>query len=201
MPDQTDNSNNVFIKCPQCGKVLQFKAFPNYKKARLKCPFCHYDNTTENYIQIKANKPEDGLSGGNNSEEEGTVTLTEVILHSLTNNQRRSLTMGENTIGRSSLTPKAKVTFDDPQKYLSRNHALITVLRTGNGKIQCRLSDNNSMNGTYIGNTRISSGTIVVVPAGQEFTLGRMKFVIEINDSGAKPMGPINNESGPTELL
>lgn len=202
-PKDTPLSNNIFIKCPSCGKVLQFRAFPNYKKARLKCPFCHFDDLIENYTSLQSNvkttKPDIPPM---QDEDEATRTLDPVItIRCLSNNQSHQLRVGENTIGRSSATPQATVTFDDPNKFISRNHARITVIRTPGGSLQCRLSDNGSKNGTFIGKTRISNGTIVIVPAGQVFTLGRMQFVIDIQGDKSVMCSGDSSSSSPTELI
>ncbi len=194
-PQGAPLTNNIYIKCPKCGKVLQFKAFPNYKKARLKCPFCEYDDLIENYntMQMKTSTPPTKPTVPM-SPPPMTHQSTIVNLRCIDNGQVRSLQMGDNSIGRSSITPQASVTFDDNQRYLGRNHAKITIIRSPQGTIQCRLSDNGSKNGTFIGKNRINPGTIVVIPAGQEFSLARLRFVIDIEGNNA----PQNN--GETNL-
>ena len=199
----TPSANNVFIKCPECGKVLQFKAFPNYQKAKLTCPFCKYHNSIENYVSIKApsqlQEPQPPLDGDTDTEDmDATRTPGSVQLRRVDTGETRTLREGLNTIGRSSATPQATVTFDDPQKYLSRNHATINVVATGKG-LSVRLQDNGSKNGTFINNTRLSSGTIVAVQNGGMFTMGRLRFVVEITNRGSSPRHGSNSPA--TELI
>lgn len=199
----TPSANNVFIKCPECGKVLQFKAFPNYQKAKLTCPFCKYQNSIENYVSIKTPsqqlQPQPPLDGDGDTEDlDATRTPGSVQLRCVDTGATRTLREGLNTIGRSSATPQATVTFDDPQKYLSRNHATINVVATGKG-LSVRLQDNGSKNGTFINNTRLSSGTIVAVQNGGMFTMGRLRFVVEITSRSAGPRPGGNSPA--TELI
>ena len=71
-------------------------------------------------------------------------------------------------------------------------------LATGKG-LSVRLQDNGSKNGTFINNTRLSSGTIVAVQNGGMFTMGRLRFVVEITNRGLSPRPGSNSPA--TELI
>lgn len=200
MPDnkaQEGSQNNVVIRCPQCGKILQFKPFPNYQKAKLSCPFCKFHDSIENYPPATIARKQPPTPP---TPHDDTIPLNPATIRCLDTGVSHPLELGKNTIGRSCAAPQASITFDDAQKYLSRVHATIDVVDTGAHGLQIRLSDNGSKNGTFVNGKRLTPSAIVVVAPGSVISMGRFRFEVVL-DNKQTPQQPFNNGSGPSTVL
>jgi len=232
----------LYVQCPnkQCGKVLSFKAFPNYKEARITCPFCEYQakikefmsfvpkksaqKTPQQHEQSRANAPMPPMPPAQPAPcrtpmqqpmgpaqqpqkpmasaavDDPTVTISDlkVFIQCIDNKMKFELKPGKNIIGRTSAQPKATILFPDPEKYLSRNHASITVMHTPQG-IEIRLVDNGSVNGTFVQGKRLPAGTICKIPANIVITLGRLRFIVFVESAGST--GTSNYGNTPNTIL
>lgn len=211
---------SLYVKCPNanCGKVLAFKSFPNYQEAKITCPYCNYQAKIKDFIpftpkgqttpqQAPAQQPmgpvggyyggdQTQLMGGGPAGNDQTQMYVQTPkMMCLETHETKTLQMGKNTIGRTASQQQATITFNDPEKYLSRNHATVNVVNTPSG-LQIQLSDNKSVNGTFIQGKRLPAGTIVKVTPDMVITLGRLRFQITF-----PPAGPGNKSFDSTMLV
>ncbi|MBO5053999.1 MAG: FHA domain-containing protein [Muribaculaceae bacterium] len=195
----------VHIKCPNCGKILSFKPFPNYLESPLRCPFCSYNGLIKEYIKydpspqppispiISGNGPMPPLGGNNDATKilnngannNAGNNLTGAFIECIDSGVKQPLRQGRNTIGRTAQPPKASIMFNDPMKHIGRAHAAIDVQVKNNGLVFL-LQDLNSLNGTWVNNNKVTNGTIVKLLPGAIFKLAGMSFTIRLN---SQPQG------------
>lgn len=92
-----------------------------------------------------------------------------------------ALRIGKNAIGRASQSSTADIQLPSSDCYMSKCHAVIVMQKLPSGEIRHLLSDNSSLNGTYLNGTRLSPGDEIVLKSGDEIRLGRtkLKFVLQ----------------------
>lgn len=185
MPISSDISNLVVVKCPECGLRLSFKAVPNYREKPITCPKCHHSDIVGHFTmvqdpaQIQGNNP---TSASSDDDETRTVPTYGAVIKCLETGEERPLKPGPNTIGRAAHVPKASVLFTDKEQYMSRLHATLTFLTTGQLP-QLQLRDEDSANGTFVSDVAIPRKSIVKLNSGTPFKMGKLTFVCNIVDT------------------
>lgn len=105
-----------------------------------------------------------------------------VAVVSLTNvdtGESHNLLTGENVVGRRTATPRARILFDDPEHYMSRCQAVLTV-RSEADRTEVLLRDAGSANGTFVNGVRLPEGTMVRLADGDTFVMGKNLYRITI---------------------
>ena len=181
--------NLIVIKCPKCGTRLSFKPIPNYREKKVTCPKCKHSAQAGNYILEY--DPEQVVQEEN---EDTRITSGQVYIRCVETGEQHTLKNGSNTIGRKVASPKAEITFVDPEKYMSKLHASISVVNTG-GRTRLHLRDENSTNGTSIKGKQVPKGSIVLLSPGVEFKMGNLNFVCTIPSEGNQSVSSNNEDT------
>ena len=170
----------IAIKCPHCliGLKVDEGKIP-LGLTSFKCPKC------------KGAIPISLLSAGNR---EGNNDPDTILIHPLktdigrltvlpdenTPEQHLSLHEGTLIIGRKSNASKASLPIQTGDRTMSREHAVIEVIKAEKGGYKHYLSDNNSKNHTLYNNNYLGDGEVVVLNDNDEIILGHT--VIRFND-------------------
>lgn len=183
----------VVVRCPQCGMRIQFKPVPNYRARVMKCSNCNYADIAANFPPAEQKRPK------SYDITDSTVipNAKKVRLKCMDTGESHLLSTGTNTIGRKVSEPRAAVTFNDPERFMGRLHASITVAQTPQG-IQLQLKDENSSNGTFVKNIRINPNSIVKILPGDIIQFGRMRFQCIVEGEAHRPMGPLRPDDNTT---
>ena len=82
------------------------------------------------------------------------------------------LELGDNTIGRKAQTSKASLQIDTTDRYMSRQHARISVRRLPDGGLKSVLRNDQNKNDTLIDGQAIENGDEIRLTNGTRITMG-----------------------------
>lgn len=197
----TPDPTKAYVRCPNkdCAKVLSFKVFPNYKDAPIECPHCHTRGLVRDFIELRPRIPVDParqpvqtpLQPSPSSQPpqqpsiQATMRLHEqreavITLENVDTGESHNLLPGDNVVGRRTATPRAQILFDDPEHYMSRCQAVITVRNESSGT-EVLLRDAGSANGTFVNGVRLPEGTMVRLADGDTFVMGKHLYRLTIS--------------------
>ncbi len=103
-----------------------------------------------------------------------------VTLENVDTGESHNLLPGDNVVGRRTATPRAQILFDDPEHYMSRCQAVITVRNESSGT-EVLLRDAGSANGTFVNGVRLPEGTMVRLADGDTFVMGKHLYRLTIS--------------------
>lgn len=188
-----NSQNLVIVKCPNpnCGLQLSFKAVPNYREKPISCPRCHHSGIVKDFIFIK-------VPGA--AEQSNETQMTTAYIRCIETGEEYPLKPGATTIGRRAHSASANVTFNDPEMFMSRLHATITIVNTGDSR-QFHLRDEKSANGTIIDGQTLPPGSIVKLAPGKEFKMGKLTFVCRFDDDSTRIVKKKNADDGKTTMV
>lgn len=193
--------------------MLSFKVFPNYKDAPIECPHCHARGRVRDFVELRprvavdpAHQPvqtplQSRVSQPSSQQplqsvresvpatmrlfghlpEQSVVTVT---LENVDTGERHDLMPGDNIVGRRTATPRAQILFEDPEHYMSRCQAVLTVRKEA-GSAEVLLRDAGSANGTFVNDVRLPEGTMVRLAAGDTFVMGKHLYRLIISRQSA----------------
>jgi hypothetical protein len=92
-----------------------------------------------------------------------------------------TLKRGTNTLGRTSPNSSSSIQLPTTDPYMSKNHLIIDVVMKPDSTFEHRLSDNRSMNGTFLNDIRIEQGDVIILSPGDTLRLGHttVKFIVD----------------------
>lgn len=186
--------SEISIKCPTCGKVLRIMETPTINSAKFICPVCKEKHIVGNCQRIQKNHQKDieatqyGTSqstasvhaeetqyepNGSRAIDERRVPNAPVNVGYLVDSagRRYQLSKGVNTIGRKAMTSNATVQIDDPNGYMSRNHASIEVRERGNQLLYIMKNTINK-NPSFVNGNLVSEGDQLILNHGDRLKLG-----------------------------
>ena len=186
--------SEISIKCPTCGKILRIKETPTINTAKFICPVCKEKHIVGNCQRIQKNRPKDieatqyGTSqsttsgsaedtqyepNGSGAVEGTRVANAPVNVGYLVDSagRRYQLSKGVNTIGRKAMASNATVQIDDPNGYMSRNHASIEVRERGNQLLYIMKNTLNK-NPSYVNGNLVNEGDQLILNHGDRLKLG-----------------------------
>lgn len=79
---------------------------------------------------------------------------------------------GVNTIGRKASTSKASVQVDTDDHRMSRHHAQLQLDSLGNGIVKLKISNWQNKNGTWVNDTLLADGEVIIVKPGDRIRMG-----------------------------
>lgn len=182
--------SEILIKCPTCGKLLRIKETVKL----FICPVCKEKHRVGNCQRIQKKPQKDieatqyGTSQSNTSgsgeetqyEPNGSGAVEETRVANAPVNvgylvdsagRRYQLSKGVNTIGRKAMTSNATVQVDDPNGYMSRNHASIEVRERGNQLLYIMKNTLNK-NPSYVNGNLVNEGDQLILNHGDRLKLG-----------------------------
>ncbi len=190
--------------------MLSFRIFPNYKDAPVECPHCHTRGKVRDFIELRPRVPADSvrqpvqtpLQASQQAHSQhsqplpsfqpsrepsapATIRIHEqsvavVALENVDTGESHNLLPGDNVVGRRTATPRAQILFDDPEHYMSRCQAVITVRHESAGT-EVLLRDAGSANGTFVNGVRLPEGTMVRLADGDTFVMGKHLYRLTIS--------------------
>ena len=169
----------IFIVCPECQQQLSFNEVPGYQNMVVQCPKCHFKAKAGVYQSA-------GLArGGHGSDEAPTQLVTAPPSSSgdmgqirvINTNEVKWLKEGSNVIGRRANSGTADIQISD-DKYMSRRHVQINVVRKGNG-FEHHLVEIGSTNSVKLNGKEINRNDILKLKFGDILTLGQTEISFE----------------------
>lgn len=195
----------IRIKCPTCGKILRLADAPNINQSTFVCPICKERHIVGKCVRIdtsprprgaedtyyKGNSSSTGVDetciGGVDETRIGSVNDTRFVqaprhqpIGYLTdlNGRRYALRIGLNTIGRKANTSTATVQIDTPDRYMSRNHAVIDVRQVG-GQIVHILKNGANKNPSYVNGSIMEADDQLIINDGDRLIFGKTEIVFK----------------------
>ncbi len=179
------------VKCPKCGTGLEVKnskneavkvfACPNCK-TKLQVKFSAESAPLEAHTMLGPQRPQanDGatqlggaVAGSGNGSTQIASPQTFVRQARLEcDGKAYDLELGQNTIGRKAQTSHATVQIDTTDRYMSRQHALITVTRLRDGGLKATLRNDQNKNDTLVNGQTIANGDEIRLINGCRITMG-----------------------------
>ena len=185
------------VRCGKCKTVLEYQAEKlNQNNPLLKCPKCNTINKVElpASYQVNKNTPpvrkrvqeksndETLIEGGkNNNEEVGWI----VVHDENTKVQSYPLRLGKNIIGRKSVSKPCDIMIETDDKYMSRNHCAIEVVKNKRGQYDYIIYEVSATNGTFINasiDKKLSRYDQIYLKDGNTIQIGHTKVVLKTKE-------------------
>ena len=161
------------VKCPHegCGAVMTIPDVTGIADRMLTCPICKYRDKVAVFI-AEMNKPEDTECCLLESDDSiGVLKIADT---------EYALEEGKNTIGRKALSSTADVQLAVEDKYMSREHICITVVKKSHD-YQHRIQNIATRNHVFVNGDELNSGEVLILQHGDVIKLGKteIQFVKE----------------------
>lgn len=146
---------------------------PGIADRMLTCPICKYRDKVAVFI-AEMNKPEEVDTECCLLESDDSIGVLKIA------DAVYTLEEGRNTIGRKALSSNADVQLAVEDKYMSREHISITVVKKSSG-YQHRIENITTRNHVYINGVEMKSGEVLILQNGDVIRLGKteIQFVRE----------------------
>lgn len=191
------------IKCPKCNVVLDVKNSKERPELLLNCPRCRTELLVkfpprEEPIEAptfcdakpKTNQSHQSVGSENfsfetqlgdtpfqsTSRERSKAKLPKLIC----NGETYVLSEGENVIGRRANTSLATIQIACTDRFMSRQHCIITITDKQDGTYKAVLSNYQNKNETSINGYKIDSGDAIVLNDGNTITMGHTAVTYSI---------------------
>lgn len=197
--------NEITIKCPSCGKTLRLKEMPANENASFICPVCKEKhrvssckqmqpklsiaNESTQYGPLPAPKRDnneetcfEAPKKDNNEETRAFNTLPKLGVLEDLQGHKYQLNKGVNTIGRKAKSSQAVIQIDDPDCFMSRNHASIEVRNTGVSTLYV-LKNTFNKNRSYVNGSLVSTGDQMILNDGDRLKFGTKELIFKIKQS------------------
>lgn len=166
----------IRIKCPQCSAILEAQDNPaNYEK-NVTCPNCKTKNRFKDFKRVI---PRENLDDSTQIErlEKGTPGH----LLDISSGREYPLNEGRNLVGRKPLNspPKADIAIVTDDRFMSREHLLLDVIKGRDGRYHVYASNAKNQNETLINGALLESGDKVGLKHGDILKLGEtsLKYI------------------------
>ena len=173
------------IRCGKCKVVLEYDPEQlNKTKPRIKCPKCNAINEVPvnrdvNTEVVKNN--EDTIIKSYNNEDVGWIVVHDEKL----NTKTYPLRLGVNVIGRKSISKPCDIMIETDDKYMSRNHCAIEVVKNRRGQYDYIIYEVSSTNGTFINasiDKKLSQHDQIYLKDGNTIQMGHTKVVLKTKE-------------------
>lgn len=164
------NSQNESVKtitCPQCKAQLRVM-FSKQPMAPMPCgetQYVRHDNSETRYVdRISADNEETVYAG-----KKETVAQPGYLSFK---GQQYLLSFGDNIIGRRASTSKATIQIATEDRYMSRQHLVISVVKISAEKIRVIVSNYHNKNASYIDGQLLNEGDQLILSNGSVIKMG-----------------------------
>lgn len=191
------------IKCPNCGVILEVKNSKDEEEKRISCPKCKAGLK----VMFSKPKPKEELLTAHTvygpqepkpvPQDNGSTQLGGAAVGVATsgstqlappqtfvrqamlvfNGESFDLELGENSVGRKANTSHASLQIPTTDRYMSRQHVLITVRRLPDGALKSVLRNDQNKNDTLIDGQAIENGDEIRLTNGNRITMGRTNLL------------------------
>lgn len=171
----------IKITCPNCRSLLSIEQTPGIGDKMLSCPICRFRAKVSVFQQqslgnIRQSADDDEPTQVN------FAAMDRTIGSLFLGDKEFSLHKGPNTIGRKAQTGHAEVQLCDSNgeidRYMSRNHAVITIKEGGSG-LEHHLQPSNPKNPIKINGQQLQNADVVVLQWGDRLTFGHTELIFE----------------------
>ena len=189
------------IKCPSCGVLLDVRNSQNEAVKMITCPQCkaqlkvnfslkqqyassplvgetqyvnpnagetqyvNRDNGETRYIgQTSSENPDETILSGKKA-----VSIPGYLSFG---GQKYPLELGNNVIGRKASTSQATVQIATDDRYMSRQHLHINVIKVSAEKVRVIVSNEHNKNATYINGQLLNEGDQLILTDGSTIKMG-----------------------------
>ena len=181
----------VNITCASCGKNIVVNLPDGQQQAKFNCPHCNQ------FIILNMKPKQDAtnagagtLYGGARPREEASQRPrregeTELACPKTTSRlallqvqgQTYTLRNGLNVVGRKATTSQADVQIITDDRYMSRHHAVVKVMRTADGSLRTLISNHTDCkHPTVVSGQTLAAGDEVVLQGGTIITMGHTEL-------------------------
>lgn len=180
------NSQNETVKqitCPSCKTILQVKFLPQPEPIEA---HTFYAPPKDNgATRLAGSIPDSGATqlAGN---ENGTTQLASAnAIHSdkprlLFGGATYTLKEGRNIVGRKSTTSKGTIQIETADRYMSRQHCLVTVTKLSDESLKVVLSNYQNKNATLVDGQPIETGDEIRLTNGDTITMGKTTVTFKL---------------------
>jgi len=166
------------LRCGKCNVILQVKVETLKKEnPKVKCPKCKVINN----VPLNLINKDSTVKNNDNNEEVGWI----VVHDENTTEQVYPLFIGINTIGRKSVSKPCNVMIETNDKYMSRNHCCIEVIKNRRGQYDYIVFEKNATNGTFINasiDKKLSQQDQIYLKDGNTIQMGHTKVVLKTKE-------------------
>ena len=142
------------------------------------CPNCKYKAKVSVYLQEMA-KIQHGQSNESTQLSSSLVAQMDRTIGVLyANGKEYHLHKGENIIGRKASTGTAEIQIEGNDRYMSRNHACITV-KDGMSGLEHQMEALNPKNPILVNGIPLEKGDLVVLKWGDHLTFGKTDLLFD----------------------
>ena len=184
------------IKCPSCGVLLDVRNSQNEAVKMITCPQCKAQLRVM-FSQQHAATPQSlgetqyvGNSNGatryvgrHSSASQSDETLLAGKKEEVTpgyllyGGQKYPLGFGNNVIGRKATTSQATVQIATDDRYMSRQHLVIQVIKASTDKVRVVVSNYHNKNASYVNGQLLNEGDQLVLTEGSIIKMGNTTVV------------------------
>lgn len=196
------------IKCPNCSVILDVRNSKNETLKLITCPSCRaklqvkFEPTQEPLIGVTIMSPSppnsnDGATqlAGSTSDSGATqlagsgngATQLGSAKHNPSDTPRLlfgetvyELKEGRNIVGRKGTTSQATVQIETADRYMSRQHSLVTVTKLPDQSLKVVLSNYQNKNATLVDGQPIETGDEIRLTNGDTITMGKTTVTFKL---------------------
>ena len=160
------------IKCPSCGVLLDVRNSQNETVKMITCPQCK----SQLRVNFPQNNGETQYVGSFPSNGDETVYMgkqTTVSPGTLVyGGQSYPLQLGMNVVGRKASSSQASVQIATDDRYMSRQHLNIHVIKISEEKVRVVISNDHNKNATYVNGQLLGEGDQLIITDGTTIKMG-----------------------------
>lgn len=183
------------IKCPSCGVLLDVRNSQNESVKLITCPQCkaqlkvnfsqpQYVASPQNFGETQYVNRDNGetryvAQTSSCSNETMYVGKKEIVTPGYLSfgGQRYPLELGNNVIGRKASTSQATVQIATDDRYMSRQHLHINVIKLSAEKVRVVVSNEHNKNATYVNGQLLNEGDQLILTDGSTIKMGNTTVV------------------------
>lgn len=178
------------VKCTNCGALLNVKNSKNEVLKTITCPQCKSPlqvkfspGAVQEPLEAKTvlvNSPSGGsptVLGGAGLGQSGDTQYAPMPNiqkqgYLSCNGNRYSLSVGRNIVGRKASSSDAQVQIETTDRYMSRKHVCIEVIRLADGSNKVFISNDKNKNATYVNGTKLKADDRFVLTNETQIKMG-----------------------------
>lgn len=186
------------IKCPSCGVLLDVRNSQNEAVKMITCPQCK----AQLRVMFSQNNRETQYVGGGNGETQyvnrdngetryvgptSSVHSDETILagnqslltpgYLTCGGQKYPLEFGNNVVGRKATSSQATVQIATEDRYMSRQHLTIQVIKVSSDKTRVVAANYHNKNASYVNGQLLEEGDQLILSEGSIIKMGNTTVV------------------------
>ena len=166
----------MLVQCSNCGSRLNLVFnTTSLKQPAFTCPRCQTLNrVSEEMVRAQQPQPQALVP-------QKTVCGWLIVNDDFTEPQTFNLYEGGNTVGRFTDNNPANILVKTSDKFLSRHHFSISIIKNQKQQFEYLLSDNGSANGTFLNGEkdRLQAGNEIFISDGDAIVAGRTRLVLK----------------------